>query len=101
MQTSCITTFIWDLSILHQLGAYGKLPKLLKVIFVRWFFHFLGWIKFNMVGAVNGALGLGSCGGVFHTSRRFIKGYFAFSLDIVHFFDAELWIVIIAFDFAC
>lgn len=75
----------------------AKLLGLLK----NFFFPSLRWIKVNMDGAANGPLGFSGCGGVFRTNRVFIKGCYAFSLINVHVYEAELWAIVFAIDFAC
>ena len=57
-------------------------------------------LKINIDGAVMGAPGHSSCGGIFLTCRIFIKGCFSLYLRIGFAFEVELLGLIIAIEIA-
>ena len=67
---------------------------------VSWNLPAQGWIKVNIDGSARGAPGRSGCGGVFRTSRGFVKGCFSVFLGIKYAFEAELFGFMIAMEIA-
>ena len=67
---------------------------------VSWNLPAQGWIKVNIDGSARGAPGRSGCGGVFRTSRGFVKGCFSVFLGIKYAFEAELTGKITVIEFA-
>lgn len=82
IQKGTMYNLVHYLLALHQLRP----PKVLKVLEVNWCLHCAGYIKMNTDGATNDSLGSNGCGGVFGTSRDFVKCCFAVNLDGVFAF---------------
>lgn len=100
LEDGTMSNSIHDLSVLHRLGVLGVPSKAPRVKEVFWLLPCAGWSKVNICGATMGAPSLDGYGGVYHNSRVFVKGWFAFSFDVGFAFEAELWAAIHALEFA-
>lgn len=68
---------IEDLLIFRQVRVSGRPRKTPKIHPVSWLLPSAGWIKINIDGAERGAPGIAGGGGIFCTSRGFVKCCFA------------------------
>lgn len=91
---------VQDLVVLQCLHVSSCASKSQQIINVYQLLPYSGWIKVNIDGAACEALGRGGYDRVFRTSRGFVKGCFAFGLDFVQAFEAELCSTIVAIDYA-
>lgn len=85
---------------MHIIGVTGLPSKALKANFVYWLTPTIGWIKLNIDGAAAINPGRADCEGIFGTARGFIKVCFYYPLEVSASFQAKIWGVIIAINFA-
>lgn len=100
-ETNSLHISVQDLFILHQLGFSSKPPKLPKLLMSTGLLpHLVGsrLTQMVMLMELQALVVVRRRGGC--SSHDFVKGFFAFGLDIIHAFEAELWAVFIAIDFA-
>ncbi|GMN53285.1 hypothetical protein TIFTF001_022429 [Ficus carica] len=89
-----------DLLILKTFKLYNTVSKTPRIIEIEWKKPNTRWIKVNTNGAVNGSPGIAGYGGIFQTYRGFCKGCFAKPLGVLYAFEAELYGVITAVEYA-
>ena len=91
----------YDLIILHNLGIEGNTSRGPSITPVSWNLPPPGWIKVNIDDSAKGASGRSGYGGVFRTSRGFVKRCFSVFLGINYAFEAVIFGFMIAIEIAC
>lgn len=99
LQTGTMYNSFDELLILRNLRVSSIVAKAPKIIPVALMAPSPGWIELND-GAVAGNTEWAGCGGIFRTSRGFIKRCFASPPGVLLAHEAEIWVVIIALDLA-
>ena len=73
---------MFNFNVLKFFYINTRSDKVFHLLFVRWEFPLLGWVKINIDGVVTGSPCLAACGDIFRGSiKEFIGGFFVF-LDI-------------------
>lgn len=68
------------------------------VIPALWYLPPLGWIKVNTDDSSIGAQWVVGCGGIFCSSRGFVRGFFVIPLGQAYVFKVELDVALYAFE---